>query len=172
MDRVAPITNTHALRWCRRSPGSKRGTMVEQYQSVPEKTAANFPQLLRADGNSSNKCMGLLTNFKMKMQQTELHPCHLIKVQVPVNCFVLKHHRYKKCGYESAPTRSERGRPYHKAFTLILASRLLQIGDYQGPNTDDVGYNVNKMAHTQVVGLDGLLQSGARGHPIACLNAF
>ena len=33
--------------------------------------------------------MGLLTGFKKKMQQTELHPRHLIQVEVPVNSFLL-----------------------------------------------------------------------------------
>ena len=83
-----------------------------------------------------------------------------------------KHHNCNKCGYESAPTQSKRRRPFHKTTALILASRLLQIGDDKGPHTDDVGYNIHKMGHTQVVGQDGLFQSGARGHPIASLGAF
>ena len=56
--------------------------------------------------------------------------------------------------------------------TVIFASRLFQIGDDQWPHIDDVGYNIHKMTHTQVIGQDGLIQSGARGHPVACLSAF
>ena len=56
--------------------------------------------------------------------------------------------------------------------TRLSPSSFLQIGDNQGPNTDDVGNNVNKMWHTQVVGQDGLFQSKARGHPITRLNTF
>ena len=48
--------------------------------------------------------MGLLTDFKKKMQQTELHSRHLIQVEVHVNSLLLKHHRYNKCGYDSALT--------------------------------------------------------------------
>ena len=34
--------------------------------------------------------MGLLADFKKKMQQTELHLRHLIQVEVPVNSLLLK----------------------------------------------------------------------------------
>ena len=34
---------------------------------------------------NSEKCMGVLTDFKKKMQQTEVHPRHLNQVEVPVN---------------------------------------------------------------------------------------
>ena len=61
---------------------------------------------------------------------------------------------------ESAPTRPKRGKPYHKTIAIVFASRLFQIEDNQGPNADDVGNNVNKMWHTQVVGQDGFFQSG------------
>ena len=66
----------------------------------------------------------------------------------------------------------KRERPYHKTPAVIFASRLLQIGDDQWPHTDDVGYNIHKMRHTQVIGQDGLLQSGAKGHLISCLGVF
>ena len=132
----------------------------------------NFPESPRALGNSGKKSMGLLRDFKKKMQQTELHSRHLIQVEVPVNSLLPKHHRYNNCRYESAPTRSKRGRLYHKTIAIILASRFLQIGDDQWPHTDDVGYNIHKMRHIQVIGQDGLFQSGARGHPTACLSTF
>ena len=38
-----------------------------------------------------NNFMGLLTDFKKEMQQTELHACHLVHVKVSVNSFLLKH---------------------------------------------------------------------------------
>ena len=66
----------------------------------------------------------------------------------------------------------KRGRPYHKTIAVIFASRLLQIRDDQWPHTDDVGYNIHKMRHTQVIGQDGLLQSGARGHPISLMGVI
>ena len=47
-----------------------------------------------------------------------------------------------------------------------------QIGDDQRPHADDVGYNINKMRHTQVIGQDGLFQSGARGQPTTCLSTL
>ena len=115
--------------------------------------------------------MPILTDFK-KVQQTELHSHHLITVEVSVNSLFLKHHKYNKCGYESAQTRAKRGRPYHKTIALISASRLLQIGEDQGPHTDVVGHYIPKIGHTQVIGQDGFFQSGARGHPIVCLSAF
>ena len=37
-----------------------------------------FPGPLRAYGSSAKECTGLLTDFKKKMQQTELHSRHLI----------------------------------------------------------------------------------------------
>ena len=68
--------------------------------------------------------------------------------------------------------RDQKGRPYHKTIAIIIAPRLLQIGDDQWPHADDVGYNINKMRHTQVVGQDGRFQSGARGHPVTCLSTL
>ena len=66
----------------------------------------------------------------------------------------------------------KRGRPYHKTIAFIFASRLLQTRDDQWPHADDVGYNINKMRHTQVVSQDGLFQCGARGHPITRFSTF
>ena len=66
----------------------------------------------------------------------------------------------------------KRGRPYQKTIAIVFASRLLHIGDNQGPNTDDVGDNDNKMWHTRIVGRDGFFQSGARGHTITRLSAL
>ena len=48
-----------------------------------------FPEPLRAHENSAKECMGLLTEFKEKMQQTELLSFHLIEVEVPVHSLVL-----------------------------------------------------------------------------------
>ena len=81
-----------------------------------------FPEPLRAHGNSGKKCMGPPTNFK-KMQQTELHSRHLIQVEIPVNSFLLKHHSYNKCGYESAPTRSKE----EDLTTTLLPSSLRPV---------------------------------------------
>ena len=66
----------------------------------------------------------------------------------------------------------KKGRPYHRTIAIVFASRLLQIGDNQGPNAYDVGDNVHKMRHTQVIGQDGLFQSGARVHPITRLSTL
>ena len=130
-----------------------------------------FPGPLRAH-RLQEKFMGLHTDFKKKMQQTEFHWRHLIQVEVPINNFLLKHHSYNDCGYDSAPTGTKRGRPYHKTIAIIFASRLIQIGDDQGPHTDDVGHNIHKMGHTQVIGQGGFFQSGARGHPITCRSTL
>ena len=73
---------------------------------------------------------------------------------------------------ETAPTRPKRGRSYHKSIPIVFASRLFQVKDNQGPNADDVGNKVDKMWHTQVVGQDGLFQSGTGGHPITRLSTF
>ena len=66
----------------------------------------------------------------------------------------------------------KKGRPYHKTIPIVFASRLLQIGDNQGPNAYDVGNDVDQMGHTQIVGQNGFLQSGARGHPIPRLSTL
>ena len=65
-----------------------------------------------------------------------------------------------------------RGRPYHKTILVVFASRLLQIGDNQGPNTKDIGNDGDQMWHTQVVGQDGFFQSESGGHPIPRLSAL
>ena len=112
--------------------------------------------------------LGQLSDFKKKMQQTELNSRHLVQVKVPVNSLLLKQNTAQSIRVRKVHQHDqERGRPYHKTIAIVFASRLLQVGDNQGPNADDVGDNVNKMRHTQVVGQDGLFQSGARGHPIA-----
>ena len=48
-----------------------------------------FPEPLRAHGNSADECMRLLTDFKKKMQQTELHARHLVHLIVTVNSLLL-----------------------------------------------------------------------------------
>ena len=106
------------------------------------------------------------------MQQTKLHSRHLIKVEVPVNSLLLKHHRHNKCGYESAPTQSKEEDLTTRLSLSSLCPVSFKKGDDQWPHTDDVGYNIHKMRHTQVISQDCLLQSGARGHPIARLTAF
>ena len=76
--------------------------------------------------------------------------------------------RVRKC---TNTTKTERS--YHKIIAVIFASRLLQIGEEQWPHTNDVGYNIHRMRHTQVISQDGLLQSGAtRRRPTSCLSAF
>ena len=107
------------------------------------------------------------------MHQTELHSRHLVHVKNTRHFASSKtEHSTVKTATESAPARPKRGKPYHKTIAIVFASRLLQIGDNQGPNADDVGDNVIKMWHTQVVGQDGLFQSGARGHPIKLFSTF
>ena len=81
-------------------------------------------------------------------------------------------HRTINTSTGSAPTRPKRRRPYQKTIAIVFAPRLLQIGDNQGPNADDVGDNVHRMRHTQVVGQNGFFQSGARGHPITRFSTF
>ena len=71
----------------------------------------------------------------------------------------------------SAPTRQKKD-TLPQGYRHHLCVRLLQIGDDQGPHADNVGCNINKMRRTQVLGQDGLFQSGARGHPIARLSTF
>ena len=73
---------------------------------------------------------------------------------------------------ETAPTRPKRGRPYHKTIPIVFASRLLQVGDNQGPNADNVGNHVEQMGHTEIVGQYGSPQSGPGGHPIPCLSVL
>ena len=118
--------------------------------------------------------MRLLTDFKKKMQQTELHSRHLVHVKLPVIPLLLNRKQHNKCGYPKNCTNKtkKRGRPYHKTIPIVFTSRLLQKGDNQGPNADNVGNNVDKIWHTQVVGQDGFFQSGTRGRPITRLSAL
>ena len=48
-----------------------------------------FQETLRAHGNLATECIGLFTDFKKKMQPTEIHSRHLIKVEVPVHFLLL-----------------------------------------------------------------------------------
>ena len=54
----------------------------------------------------------------------------------------------------------ERGRLYHKTIVVIFGSGLLQIGDDQGPHTNDSGHNVHKMRHNQIICQNGFSQRG------------
>ena len=73
---------------------------------------------------------------------------------------------------ETAPTRPEKRETLPQDYPHRLCVPSPQVGDNQGPSADDVGNDVDKMWHTQVVGQDGLFQSGTRGHPIASLSAL
>ena len=97
--------------------------------------------------------MGLLTDFKKEMQLTELHSCHLVHVEVPVNSLLLKQNTAQLLWVSILHQHDQtRGRPYHKTIPVVFASHLLQIGENQGPNANDVGDDVDQMWHTQVVG--------------------
>ena len=125
------------------------------------------------DLTKKKQLMGLLTEFKKMMQQPELHACHLVHVKVPVNPLLLKHNTAQLRWVRKLHQHDEKkGRPYHKTIPVVFASRLLQIGDNRGPNTDDVGNDVDQMWHTQVIGQDGFFQSRTGGHPIPRLSAL
>ena len=48
-----------------------------------------FPEPIRAHGNSAKDGLGLLADFKKRVQQTELHSRHVIQVEKPVSSFFL-----------------------------------------------------------------------------------
>ena len=141
----------------------------------PQRTTSNFPRNHNVPParHTRQQYMGLLTDFKKEMQQTELHSCHLVHVEVHVNSFLLKQNTAQLIWVSKLPQHDQtRRKPYHKTIPVVFASRLLQIGDNQGPNANDVGNDVDQMWHTQVVGQDGLFQSGTGGHPIPRLSAL
>ena len=65
-----------------------------------------------------------------------------------------------KSGTEQRRFDQTRERPYHKTIPIVFASRLLQIGDNQGPDAYDVGNDVDQMGQTQIVGENRLFQCG------------
>ena len=114
----------------------------------PQGTTSNFPRNHNVPPakHTRQQYMGLLTEFKKEMQQTELHSCHLVHVEVPVNSFLLKRNTAQLIWVSKLPQHHQtREKPYHKTIPVILASRLLQIGDNQGPNANDVGNDVDQM---------------------------
>ena len=48
-----------------------------------------FPEPQRAHRNPGKECMGLITEIKKKMQQTEIHSRHLLQVEGTVNSLLL-----------------------------------------------------------------------------------
>ena len=121
----------------------------------------NSPQQPPSHGNLGKECMGLLTDFKKKMQQTKLHLRHLIKLEVHVNSLLLnitntmnadtKLHQHDQKGKSlpqnccphpcvPSPSNKRRSRATHRYV--------------------DVGYKILTMGHTQVIRQDGLFQSG------------
>ena len=120
-----------------------------------------FLEPLRAHGNSAEDCMGLLTDLKKKMQQTKLHACHLVQVEVFTPFLSSKLHKHNKPGLKCTNT-IEKGRPYHKTITVTFTSRLFYIEDDYWRHTNDVGHNVHKMRHVQIILRNGFSQSGAR----------
>ena len=115
--------------------------------------------------------MGQFTDFKKTVQQTELHSRHLIQVEVPVNSFFLNITDTINAGTKMHQ-HNQKKKTLPQDYRRHLCASSFQIGDDQWPHTDDVGYISHKMRHTQVHSQDGLLWSGARGNPIACLRAF
>ena len=85
------------------------------------------------DHTKKKQLMGLLTEFKKKMQQTKLHACHLVHVKVPVNPLLLKHNTAQLRWVRKLHQHDQKKRrAYHKTIPVVFASRLLQIGDNQG----------------------------------------
>ena len=141
----------------------------------PQGTTSKFPRnhYVPPAKHTRQQYMGLLTDFKKEMQQTELHSCHLVHVEVPVNSLLLKQNTAQLIWVSKLHHHDQtRGKPYQKTIPVIFASRLFQMGDNQGPNANDVGNDVDQMWHTQVVGQDGFFQSGTGRHPIPRLSAL
>ena len=126
-----------------------------------------FTEPLNAYENS--KEMGLITDFK-KIQQTDFHSRHLIQVEVPVNSFLLNITDTIAAGtkmHQQNQKMNTLPRDYHSHSCFQSPSK----GRRSRTTHDDVGYNIQKMRHTQFIGQCNLLRRGKRGHPISCLLA-
>ena len=73
-------------------PENKHESSMEHYRRVPRGDQTTPPP---PPPWKRNNFMGLLTDFKREMQQTELqlHACHLVHVKASVNSLLLKHNR-------------------------------------------------------------------------------
>ena len=176
LDRATLIAPTKVSLPCKFPPENKTwnlhgATLVCSQEGGP----ARFPGATTPPPppGRETKFMRLLTDFKKKMEQTEFHARHLVHLRKPVNSLLLKHNAAQLIWVSKLHQQDQtRRRHYHKTIPVVFASRLLQIGDNQGPNANDVGNDVDQMWHTQVVGQVGLFQSGTGGHPIRRLSAL
>ena len=80
-----------------------------------------------------NKFMGLLTDFRKEMQQTELHGSHLVHVEVPFNSLLLKHNtaqlrRVRKQRQHDRKERKTSPQDYPHRFCVPSPSNRRQSG--------------------------------------------
>ena len=84
------MATTHALLGPRNPPLNKDGTPWNTTGVFPgRRKITSYPEPLRDHENIKRQYIGILTDFKKKMQ-TELHSRYLIQVEVPVNSLLLK----------------------------------------------------------------------------------
>ena len=97
----------------------------------PQGTTSKFPRNHNVPPakHARQQYMGLITDFKKEMQQTEVHSCHSVHVEVPVNSFLLRQNTAQLIWVSKHD--QTRGKHYHKTIPVVFASRLLQIGDSQ-----------------------------------------
>ena len=99
-------------------------------------------------GYNWQKRRGILTNFKNQMEQSQLHPCHLIYILVSIDSFLLKGRKpsVTEINTEANPWSIL----YHKTVAVGLVYCLLQKGHNQRPDTDDVANDLHQRSHREV----------------------
>ena len=101
IDRTTLIAPTRVSLTCKNPPQSKTWNHGGPVIMCPQGTTNKFPRnyYVTPAKHTKQQYMGLLTDFKKEMQQTKLHSCHLVHVEVPVNSVLLKQTQHKECGY-------------------------------------------------------------------------
>ena len=84
------------------------------------------------------------------MHQTKFHARHLVQVEVPVLPLLLNITKTIHMG-EKMHHYNRKRKTLQPNYCRHLCARLLQIGDHQPPQSNDVGHIDHKMRQTQIV---------------------
>ena len=71
-----------------------------------------------------------------------------------------------------AKSETETGKPYHKTVAAVFLASLLEVGDNERPNPDDVAYKIHQSRQRKITCLNCPSQRLSRLHPITMLSNF
>ena len=124
-------------------------------------------------GNNTQlwQLMQIPKHFKDETEQTELHSCQLVNVEISLYPFFLNTKTEISSG-NHAKTGTKKRKPYHKTIVAVLLPSFFELRDNKRPHPDYVAHNVCQPRNRKITCRNCLSQTLPRLHPITMLSTF